>query len=103
MNIAPIQKKIIFRFLQETHRNGFINVRDSGIVVQSPFDDPKIPRWAKVIKVGEEVLKVKSNDYILIEPLMWTEFFIDDDSMKSWSTDESKIMARSEHEPVGIA
>lgn len=103
MEIRPIQSKIIFRFLQETHRNGFINVTKNGIIVEAPFDDPKIPRWGETLKVGEDVSKVLSNEYILIEPLMWTEFFIDDDGLKSWSTDESKIMAKSTQEPTGIA
>jgi co-chaperonin GroES (HSP10) len=103
MTISPIQNKVIFKFLQETHRNGFINVTKSGIIVQAPFDDPKTPRWGSVIKVGEDVKKVKAGDYILIEPLMWTEFFIDDDGGKSWSTDETKIMAKNDVAPDGIA
>ena len=103
MKIDPIQTKLIFRFLQETHRNGFINVAESGIIIQSPFDDPKIPRWGKVLKTGENVFKIFPNEYILIEPLMWTEFFIDDDGVKSWSTDECKVMAKCIKEPTGIA
>jgi co-chaperonin GroES (HSP10) len=76
----------------------------SGIVIQS--DDGKAhgvkPRWAKVYRVGSEVIDLKEGQWILIEHGRWTrKIKIDDgDGIKEFQKVETKsILVVSDEKP----
>lgn len=92
MKLKPLHNSILFVFFDDTAGVGFISKTRSGILMTNQdMSLQTIPRWGRVVAVGPEVETVKSGQYILIEPLMWTMGF-EYDEVKIWKTDESKVM-----------
>lgn len=69
MNIKPLKNKILGRVAFGEHHT------ESGIVI-SVDDNAKSTgirnRWAKVWKVGEDVIDVKPGDWVLVEHGRWS-------------------------------
>lgn len=97
MNIESVNNNVIFKFIDETLHNKFINSSKAGIVISS-LDIAKqsnIPRWGRVTKVGPLVEHINEGDYILIEQGKWTQgFYVD--NVRYWKTDDKMIMATSD-------
>lgn len=92
---------IIFKFVQDTDNHSFENKTDWGLVLKAPTQDAGQPRWGKVVTVGPNVESVSTDDYVLVEPLMWTNFF-EIEGSKYWRTNEEKVMLISKTEPTGL-
>lgn len=92
--IKPLSNNIIFQFINKRSSNKgmFEETTASGIkLLANDKDSSKSPRWGHVCHIGPNVKDVKVDDYVLIEPLMWTEAIKHDDEEFS-KTDESKVM-----------
>lgn len=106
-DIKPIGKNIAFQFL---HGIGF----SSGTFTAksqtawgfeykvSTANTVQPPRWAKVIAVGPDVnegipddQRIEVGKYILIDPMMWTEFMTleSDPNERFWFTASYKVIA----------
>ena len=80
-------------------------VTTGGIII--PDDDGKLrgihPRWAKVYKVGKNVVDVKPGEYILVEHGMWTygiEMILEDgEKLYLQKVKPESIMLVSEEKP----
>lgn len=99
--IKPLGNNIIFKFLYDTDSDTgmFQDQTESGIqILKNHEDTTKSPRWGKIVALGSEVTDISLTDYILIEPLMWTDSVTHDGS-KYWSTNIDKIMCVSETNP----
>lgn len=101
-NFKLIEKKIAFRFLEEVNNQGFTGKSESGIIVQrSDENQVNQARWAEALKCADSVTEVQEGDYILIEPLGWTNQLeiteVDED--KFWVTTEDRVMAVTDEEP----
>lgn len=102
MGLKVLNDKIIFQFVEDISRGAFNNKTDWGFqFVQNAAADVKKPRWGLVLQTGPEVQDVKEGNYVLIEPLMWT-LRLSYEGTDFWYTQESKILALAEEEPVGI-
>lgn len=102
MNLKLLGHKILFKFVQEVNQGKFQAKTDWNFIVKSNNDDPKFARWCKVTHVGPDVSDVSVNDYILVEPLMWTTYMELDDGEKVWGTNRDKVIAVSSVEPIGL-
>lgn len=99
--IKPIQDSIIFQFLNKRSSNMgmFEETTASGIALFANNEDSsKMARWAIANFIGPEVKEINQGDYILIEPLQWTEA-IKYNNEEWWKTDESKILCVSKEKP----
>lgn len=99
--MKPTRQNIEFEFLEDIADGGFKNNTDWGFEIRDRVEDVKIPRWGKVRGVGAEVTGVEIGDYILIEPLMWTESLTYKGD-KYRFTNEEKVLAKSKSKPIGI-
>ena len=97
-----ILNSIIFKFVQDVTNTNFSNKLDWGFELKVQTEDSSQPRWGKVICVGPDVKNVKANDYILIEPLMWTNYVDVGDGNKVWKTNENKVMVSTSEYIQGI-
>lgn len=98
--LKAIKDRIIFQFLEDTSSGSFANTTDWGFVIKDAKEDMKVARWARVNVVGKDVKDVTPEDYILIEPLMWT-LHIEVGGQRYWTTNESKVMLLSKERPKG--
>lgn len=104
-NIHLIEDKIAFVFLENIGSRGFSNKTESGIIVQeSEKNQLDRARWGKVINCSPNVTEVENSQFILIEPLGWTNSIKMDEFTEDefWITTESKIMAVSDTEPDNL-
>ncbi len=92
---------VIFVFVEDIVSKTFENKTDWGFVVQDRNNDPKHPRWGKVLTVGPDVKYVSVGNYILIESLQWTSALHYEDQ-KFWKTNETRVMLVSEEAPKQI-
>lgn len=102
MNIDLIENKIAFEFLEDITNGSFTNTTESGIIVQRDAPNQvKEARWGVVTKCARNVTEVEEGDYILMEPLGWTNRLevdeVSDDAF--WVTTEDRIMAVSKEAP----
>jgi hypothetical protein len=100
MQLKPLGKNIIFRFLEEASGGGFVP-SSGGLIqlVKQNLDHNREPKWGQVILIGPAVNpEIQIGDYILIEPLMWTPGF-DVEDLKCWKTDSDKVMIVSTEVP----
>ena len=95
------KQRILFKFYDETAKGRFVPKTEWGFELKRETEDMKDMRWGIATAVGPNVKHVKVGDYILIEPLMWTLNF-EFEGEKYWATDEEKIVAVSDEEPVGL-
>jgi hypothetical protein len=93
--------RVLFQFLQNTGKNGFVQSTDWGFEIKRETETVTAPRWAEVKVVGKDVKAVKPGDFILIEPMMWTLSF-EFEKEKYWATAEEKLIAVSAERPTGI-
>lgn len=98
MSVRPIESGILFQFVEDTQNGSFENATDWGFVIKNRVDDPKSPRWGKVLKVGPDVEYVVEGDYILIEKLMWTSNMTYE-NVKFWKTNEEHVLIVSKEKP----
>lgn len=99
-NLRPLKNTVLFQFLDDTGgAKGRFSERYNGSIVIPVLNSNqnKSSRWGKVVSIGPDVREVKVGDFILIEPLQWTnnEVF---EGEKIWKTDESKIMLSTNDE-----
>lgn len=101
MKIKPTRNNIEFDFLENTINGGFSNKTDWGFEIKNRTEDVKIPRWGVVRQTGDEVKNIQIGDYILIQPMMWTEKLTLDGEQFRF-TNEDKVLLKSKEKPVGI-
>lgn len=89
-----IGKSILFKFVQNVDSTNFENKLDWGFVIKAPTEDSSQPRWGVIQSLGSECTDLSVGDYILIEPLMWTNF-VEHDGSKYWRTTADKIILSS--------
>lgn len=97
-NIRAISNHILFSFLEEVKNKAFVNHTDWGFQIYNRTDDVKHPRWAEVVSVGEKISDIKAGQYILIEPLAWTQA-IKINGKNYWMTNDSKVFCVSDESP----
>lgn len=98
---VPIERGILFKFIEDIENKTFSNKTNAGIVIKDKFNDMQRPRWGKILVVGPQVTKLTVGDYVLIENLQWTTALrYKDDTF--WKTNEDKVMMVSKNKPVGI-
>lgn len=106
--IKPINTKILFQFVEDVDCVSFKTVSNSGIVlVENQSEQVKTPRWGKVLAVGDQIEneEVSVGEYILIEPLGWTNAMSLESTQaaeKFWFTQLDKIMCVSDTLPETI-
>lgn len=99
MKLVPLPKNVIFQFLDDTRSSdGKFMERARGIIVLAPTCNSDrqngIPRWGKVVAVGDGVDEVDIGDFILIEAGRWTlrcEF----EGENYWKTDIDSVIGCS--------
>jgi len=99
MTLNPINNNIIFSFVDPVNSKGEFEkgTTESGIILQSSFDDSaKSPRWGNVVSVGP-ACTVKVGQQILMPNLRWTSGFTHD-GQRLWKTDETQIVATRDNE-----
>ncbi len=100
MNAIPINKKIIFKFIDKYVDKSFNNVTTWGFIVRNKVEDIKMCRWGEVIELSSIVrAQYGGIKYILIEPFMWTEQFRYNDILCS-ATSAEKLVATSNSLPT---
>lgn len=99
-HLKAVKDRIIFQFLEDTNNGAFVNKLDWGFEIKDPKEDLKVARWGSVKFIGKDVNTVKPDDYILIEPLMWT-LHMEVEGQKYWTTSEEKVMLLSKESPKG--
>ena len=91
--LKPLRNAILFQFLDDTSgdKGQFTERSRSGLYIPTLKNEQRQERWARVVAVGPEAKGINVNDFILIEPLMWTsnEVF---EGQKIWKTDTTKVM-----------
>lgn len=96
MKLKPLDKDILFVFIDEIINGKFVEKHNTFILGQSEDKTIKNPRWGKVVAIGPNVCsEITIGAKILIEPLMWTKGLVFD-NIKVWKTDESKIIGIEE-------
>ena len=92
---TPTKDGIFFTFVEDSIDGRFVNSTSSIIVTSSSDKKQLIPRWAKVLATGPNVVDVMPDDYILIETGKWTEG-IPFNNIKFWKTNEEFVMLISD-------
>jgi len=95
--IEPIRDGILFVFIDNIKGKFFKESTNWGFDIIGDSDNSASSgRWGKIVALGPDVnaQNITKDDYIFIEPLMWTEGLMHD-GVKIWKTDESKVMATS--------
>lgn len=101
MKIKAIADHIIFQFLDETMEGYFQETTSWGfkLGVKDHEASASSPRWGKVLSKGPDCPDfIREEQYILIEPLMWTKG-VDFEDTKVWMTTTEKVLAMSEEIP----
>lgn len=96
MKLNPLQRDILFIFVDEMENGKFVEKYGSIYLGTSTESTAKNARWGKIVALGPKV----SNDVsvgmkVLIEPLAWTKG-LEYDGVKVWRTIEEKILATEE-------
>ena len=96
MQPQALNDHVIFQFIEDIHSGRFVNATKAGVLVSTQdTNQSNLPRWGKVTHVGPEVLEVKVDEYVLVEPGRWSNgFYVD--NVRYWKTDEQQIMATSD-------
>jgi len=92
--LVPLRKNFLFSFIDETTSDGmFISKTKSGLFMtkRGLQEQSNFARWAKVMAIGSEVTQFNNGDYVLIEPLKWTQGFVYE-GVKIWKSDEDKVI-----------
>ena len=97
-DVSVLEDGIISNFVENIINKAFENKTEWGFVVNDRTNDPKQPRWGKILVVGPKVQHVKVGDYVLIENLQWTSALHYKEE-KFWKTNESRVMLVSEELP----
>ena len=95
MSLKPIKNTILFKFIDHVNTKGEFERQRSagGIYLEAGYDDSaKMPRWAKVVKVGPTCAFVTEGQDILLPALRWTPV-INHDGERFWKTDEKEVVA----------
>lgn len=98
MSIKPINKNVVFKFVDSTikmdGKRQFEAATASGIVIRSQDESVKENRWGIVTAIGPDVKsELKVGDKILIEALKWTPSFkISNNDEPVWITSEDCIL-----------
>jgi len=103
--IKPLRKNFFFTFVDDISPDGrFISKSKSGILMTSKGleEQSNFARWAIVVAVGDEVIGFNVGDYVLIEPLKWTQGFMFD-QRKIWKSDQDKVLAVADPNETKIA
>jgi hypothetical protein len=91
--LRPIKNNIIFAFIDDINGKSIVSKMQNGIIRVANVTEQNVPRWGKVLAIGEAVVpEISVGKYVLIEPLMWTTGAEIDD-IRVWKTDDSKVMA----------
>lgn len=98
--LKPLFNKFIFSFLDTVENKAFKNKTDWGLEIRNPVEDVKESRWAKVISAGSDITEFKADDYVLIQPLMWTHG-LEFDGTDCWSSDLTKVLMYTSKVPTG--
>lgn len=93
--LTPLNKDIIFQFIDSIDRRGFFKQNIRGFIVAGEHGDSAgTSRWVKVVAYGPKVAEFLRQDHIelLVENLRWTkgEKF---DGETIWKTDETQVLA----------
>ena len=99
--LRAIGERILFRFVEDTEEGKFSNkTLNSGLIVVNKVNEQlEVPRWGVVLGAGSRVGDgIKKGDYILIEPLAWTNR-LRYEGASMWATNYEKVMAVSIVEP----
>lgn len=96
--IKPINTKVLFQFVEDIDNSAFTGKTKGGLyVVENEENQINRHRWGKVLAIGPEVptSEVDVGDFILMEPLGWTNHMSlsdNPDEEKFWFTDLEKII-----------
>lgn len=101
MKLELLNDSIAFSFLQEVSSGSFDNKTEWGFVIKNKENDVKHARWGIVLDVGPEVKHVSKKDFILIEPLMWTNK-VKINNMNIWRTAEPYVIGLSKVKPTEL-
>lgn len=93
--IEPLRDNILFKFKDQTTKDGFfLNIHKSGIVLDMGRDHKRsgeLCREATVTNVGADVEEFKAGDTIVIQNLMWTKGF-NYNNERHWMTRPENIV-----------
>lgn len=97
MILKPINKNIVFEFLDKTIKKDgkkqFQSTTDSGIIIQSFDRSANEDRWGVVLAVSPDVKSdIKVGDIILVEALKWTSGFEINKDETVWLTSEDHVL-----------
>ena len=97
--LRPLGSTILFQFMDETSgaRGEFSERTRSGLIIPRIENTQKGERWGRVIAVGPDVDGVLVGEFILITPLMWTNYE-SFDGQKIWKTDDTKVLMVTDDE-----
>lgn len=97
--LRPLRNTVLFRFLDETggSRGEFSERTRSGLIIPKLQSTQKGERWGKVVAVGPDVAGVEVGEFILIEPMMWTNHEVFEGE-KIWKTNDEKILLVTDDE-----
>jgi hypothetical protein len=95
--LKPLTTGIFFEFCDDTTGDRFINSAASKTIViaSTAGQQTGLARWGFVTEIGPDVVNVSTGDFILVEPGMWTQHFINR-GVRTWKTNEEKVMAISD-------
>lgn len=96
MKLTPIKNTFIFKFQEAINSKGQFekNVTETGIILQSSFDDSaKESRWVVVTEVGHECSDIRTGDEVLLPALRWTSGVKFGDETV-WKSDEMQAVAK---------
>lgn len=96
MTLTPIKNTFIFKFQEALNSKGQFekDVTESGIILQSNFDDSaKETRWVVVTVVGRECSDIRAGDEVLLPALRWTSGVKFGDETV-WKSDEMQAVAK---------
>lgn len=95
-----LDDKVVFKFLDDISGSAFTGSKTSwGFMIKDPPSEVKIARWGQVVAVGPKATEVEPGDYVLIEPLMWTNKIKMGDDSFVWATDINKVMVVTKDRP----
>jgi co-chaperonin GroES (HSP10) len=102
-SLQPLNKAIIFKFLDEVKNGAFQEKTESGLImISKPTDQMNKPRWAEVISVGPkckaEAPQIVPGSFIMINPLKWTTNMVYNGEM-FWATDFEQVIFVSQEKP----
>jgi co-chaperonin GroES (HSP10) len=104
MELRPLNNTVLFQHMdQTTGQSGSFSERTrSGLIIPKLQSTQKGERWGKVVAVGPDVHGVEPGEFILIEPLMWTEHEVFEGE-KIWKTNDTKILLVTDDESPTVS